>query len=271
MAASITLVLTSIIYLIVAAVQCFRIPSLLPGRSKAPYSLILLLGIFIQLATYVLVFLNLVFLAFLPRRNRAPLLATFAASLFQSLPLIILTCSLRALHGRLGALTAAQPASKRQRLKWIQPLNWILLLLLSVIWILLTLWSHTLTDALNGLRLEHSNDGHRNGLVVRLLELSHALIFTLLTWSVLSLSQTMNGFLLLPDKVCSLELSCLQLIECTGTPRIILEDYTLLPPSSQLHAHRHSPPSTLPKPHHPRTHTLTRILSRRPGMARCIL
>lgn len=201
MAVSITLVLTSIIYLLVAAIQCRRILGLLPGRSKAPYSLILSLGLLIQLITYVLIFLNLVFLAFLPRRRRVPLLATVAASLFQSLPLILLICSLRALHARLGALTAAQPAGKRQLLKWIQPFNWFLLLLLSVVWILLSLWSHTLTDALNGRRLEHSNEGHRNPLVVRLLELSHALIFVSLTWIILSLSRTMNGFLLLPDKV----------------------------------------------------------------------
>ncbi|KAG8809594.1 hypothetical protein FRC17_003372 [Serendipita sp. 399] len=199
MPVSLTLVLTTIIYLVVAGVQCLRIPSLIPTRTKAPYGLLLIFGLVLQLVTYILIFVNLIFLLIL--RNRLPLVATIAASLFQTIPVILLACILRALHARLAALRAARPVRTKTRYNLIKYLNWFIWLLLLVLSVLLSLWSHNLSDALNGHRLEHSDDGHRNSILVRLLELAHAALFTLLVYLVLSLSREMNGFLLLPDKV----------------------------------------------------------------------
>ncbi|KAG8769427.1 hypothetical protein FRC15_004594, partial [Serendipita sp. 397] len=199
MAVSLTLILTSVIYLIVAGVQCLRVPSLIPSRTKSPYGLLLVLGLVLQLATYVLIVVNLIFMLIL--RKRVPLLVTIAASLFQTIPIMLLMCILRALHSRLAALSAARPIRARTRFNLIKYINWLIWLVLLVICVLLSLWSHTLSDALNGHRLEHSNEGHRNSLLVRLLELSNSIFFTLLAYLVLSFSRDMNGFLLLPDKV----------------------------------------------------------------------
>ncbi|KAG8832100.1 hypothetical protein FRC20_007977, partial [Serendipita sp. 405] len=198
MAVSLTLILTSVIYLIVAGVQCLRVPSLIPSRTKSPYGLLLVLGLVLQLATYVLIVVNLIFMLIL--RKRVPLLVTIAASLFQTIPIMLLMCILRALHSRLAALSAARPIRARTRFNLIKYINWLIWLVLLVICVLLSLWSHTLSDALNGHRLEHSNEGHRNSLLVRLLELSNSIFFTLLAYLVLSFSRDMNGFLLLPDK-----------------------------------------------------------------------
>ncbi|CAG8537440.1 12150_t:CDS:10 [Acaulospora colombiana] len=97
------------------------------------------------------------------------------STLLRLTPLLLLACILLALHSRLGSLTAAQPENKRKRFR---------------------LASRTVSDALNGHREET-----KYPLITEMGELLHAIIFTCMTYSILQLSRSMNGYLLLPDQV----------------------------------------------------------------------
>ena len=196
MAASITLVLTSVFYSSVAAYFWIQLRVLWRSRTKAPYAILLASGIILQLVTYVLIVLNFAFLAFLPRRKQIPLLAIIAACLFRLLPLLLIVCTVRALHARLSALTVARPRTQEGRFKLVRYGDWFQSLLLTIAWVFLSIESRTVSDALNGRR-----DHHPAPLPDQLGELVHALTFTSLTYTVLVFSRKMNGFLLLPDRV----------------------------------------------------------------------
>lgn len=198
MAVSVTLALTSFVYCGFAGYLTLKLKGLFTN-SKAPYSIILALGIVLQFVVYVLFLLNFIFLAFLPRRRRVPLLGIISASLFRFIPVLLIVCTVRALHARLYALKAAQPARQKGRFRLVWYLDWLQVLLLLATWIFLTITSRTVSDAVNGRRAEH--DDHRPPILSQVGELVHALIFTTSAYIMLVFSRRMNGFLLLPDKV----------------------------------------------------------------------
>jgi hypothetical protein len=197
MAVSVILVLACLTYLVVTGALCLRLPSLRPSSTKAPYALLLGLGLIIHLVSYTLIIVNFFLLAFLPRRRRIHLLSIICASLLRLTPLVLLGCILLALHSRLGSLTAAQPENKRSRFRISRYLHWLLFACLFIVWVLLSVQSRTVSDALNGHRAET-----KYPLLTELGELLHAAIFTCMTYSILQLSRSMNGYLLLPDQVC---------------------------------------------------------------------
>jgi hypothetical protein len=269
MAASVTLVLTSVLYSCVAAYICIRLGGLWPSRTKAPYAILLASGIILQLVTYVLIVLNFAFLAFLPRRKQIPLLATVAACLFHLLPLLLIACTVRALHARLSALTAARPPAQEGRFKLARYGDWFQLLLITVAWVFLSIGSRNVSDALNG-RLRHDP----SPLLYQLGELVHALTFTSLTYMVLVFSRRMNGFLLLPDKVGPAPLRILAI----KADLVVMElgsfgyKYTnspFVPFQVDLHSHRRHSSSYGPKNSNP--HTVARHFCRWVHMAHRVL
>ncbi|PVG03283.1 hypothetical protein CPB86DRAFT_779621 [Serendipita vermifera] len=196
MAVSVILALACLTFLIVTGALCLRLPSLRPSSTKAPYALLLGLGLVIHLISYTLIVVNFIILAFLPRRRRISLLSIICASLLRFTPLLLLACILLALHSRLGSLTAAQPENKRKRFRLARYFHWLLFVCLFIVWVFLSVQSRTVSDALNGHRAET-----KYSLLTEMGELLHAIIFTCMTYSILQLSRKMNGYLLLPDQV----------------------------------------------------------------------
>jgi hypothetical protein len=265
MAASVTLVLTSVLYSCVAAYFCLRLRGLWPSRTKAPYAILLASGIVLQLVTYLLIVLNFAFLAFLPRRKQIPLLATIAACLFRLFPLLLIVCTVRALHARLSALTAARPPAQEGRFKLARYGDWFQLLLLAIAWVFLSIESRAVRNALNG-RDRHDPPS--------LGELVYALTFTSLTYMVLVFSRRMNVFLLLPDQVGPatsriLTIKADLVVMELGSFGYKYANSPSVPFQVDLHDHRRNSSSYGPKNSHP--HTLAHHFCRWIHMAHRVL
>jgi hypothetical protein len=83
-------------------------------------------------------------------RRKLSILSIITGSITQLIPVLLLICAFSALLARLWALKATRPLASTTRLRVIKWVNGVLTLLLIASWVMVTIWSRAVPDALSG-------------------------------------------------------------------------------------------------------------------------